>query len=189
MTVGEAGSRTGELLEVLAEEAQEDGSARVTFGSKRGKIQGDLTVGADVSAMVSLKANDLLAGTGLILGGRGFVLSADEAKAFKARNSMAAKLICPLRNGEDVTGEPRQVSVIDTNGWSEERLREEVPELYQHLLGTVFPERQQNRDPKLRRQWWLFRRSNERVRGAIANLRRFIRSEEHTSELQSLRHL
>jgi hypothetical protein len=73
-----------------------------------------------------------------------------------------------VRNGEDVTGEPRQASVIDTNGWSEERLREEVPELYQHLLGTVYPERQQNRDPKLRGQWWLFRRSNEQVRGAIA---------------------
>jgi hypothetical protein len=68
--------------------------------------------------------------------------------------------------------------VIDTNGWSEERLRVEVPELYQHLLRTVFPERQQNRDPKLRKQWWLFRRSNEQVRGAIDALPRFIATPE-----------
>ena len=181
MTVGEvAGSRVGELMEVVAEEAQEDGSVRVTLRTKHGRIQSDLTVGADVSAMVPLKSNDLLASTGLILGGRGFVLSADEAEAFSGRNSKAAKLIFPLRNGEDITGEAREAFVIDTNGWSEEGLRVEVPELYQHLLRTVFPERQQNRDPKLRRQWWLFRRSNEQVRGAISNLLRFIVTVETT---------
>ncbi|WP_206026387.1 hypothetical protein [Roseimicrobium sp. ORNL1] len=49
-----------------------------------------------------------------------------------------------------------------------------MPQIYQRLLTTVYPERQQNNDPKLRKYWWLFRRSNEQVRGAIRNLPRFI---------------
>ena len=174
MTVGAAGEHTGELLEVTDEQPQDDGSEKVSFNSQRGKISADLTVGANLSNMVPLKANDMLASTGLILGGRGFVLSEDEAKSMKRCCPASAKLIFPLRNGDDLTGEPRNAFVIDTNGWTEEQLRTEIPEVYQHLLTTVFPERQQNRDPKLRKQWWLFRRSNEQVRGAIAGLRRFI---------------
>lgn len=38
----------------------------------------------------------------------------------------------------------------------------------------MFPERQSNRDPKLRKYWWLFRRSNEQVRSAITDIPRFI---------------
>ncbi len=143
-----------------AEEPLPDGSEKVSFSSQRGKISADLTVGANLSTTVLLKANDLLASTGLILGGRGFVLTGDEAKSLKLKCPAAAKLIFPLRNGEDLTGESRNAFVIDTNGWTEERVRAEVPEVYQHLLTTVYPERQQNRDPKLRKQWWLFRRSN-----------------------------
>ncbi len=174
MTVGAAGEHPGELLEVTAEQPQDDGSEKVTFKSQRGKISADLTVGANLSTTVPLKANDMLASTGLILGGRGFVLSEDEAKSLKRGRTAAAKIIYPLRNGEDLTGVPRNAFVIDTNGWSEEQLRSEVPEIYQHLLTTVYPERKQNRDPKLRKQWWLFRRSNEQVRGAMAGLPRFI---------------
>ena len=173
MTIGVPGKHNGELLEVKKETEQADGSAKVEFDTKRGKISADLTTGANVSATVPLKANDLLASTGLILGGRGFVLSEDEAKSF-VRERVATKLIFPLRNGEDLTGEPRNAFVIDTNGWTESRLRSDAPEIFQRLLTTVYPERQQNRDPKLRKQWWLFRRSNEQVRGAIHGLRRFI---------------
>lgn len=174
MTVGVAGEHPGELLEVTGEQSQDDGSEQVTFNSQRGKISADLTVGANLSNMVPLKANQMLASTGLILGGRGFVLSEDEAKSMKRSCPASARLIFPLRNGDDLTGELRNAFVIDTNGWTEEQLRSEAPEVYQHLLTTVYPERQQNRDPKLRKQWWLFRRSNEQVRGAMAGLRRFI---------------
>jgi hypothetical protein len=182
MTVGAAGEHPGELLEVTAEEPQEDGSEQVTFSSQRGRIQADLTIGANVVATVTLKSNEALASTGLILGGRGFVLKSDEVKKLQERNPKCSKLIFPLRNGEDVNGSPRHLFVIDTHGWTEEQLRVEVPEVYQRLRDTVYLERQQNRDPKLRRDWWLFRRSNEQVRNAIKGLRRYIATVETSKQ-------
>ncbi|MCC6821342.1 MAG: hypothetical protein IT579_11480, partial [Verrucomicrobia subdivision 3 bacterium] len=92
MTVGAAGEHSGELLEVSDEQPQDDGSEKVSFNSHRGKISADLTVGANLSTTVPLKANDMLASTGLILGGRGFVLSEDEAKSMKRQCPAAAKL-------------------------------------------------------------------------------------------------
>ncbi len=174
MTVGVAGKHTGELLEVTGEEPQPDGSEKVTFETRIGKISAELSVGANVASAVALKSNEMLASTGLILGGRGFVLTEDDAASLSRTSAAARKLIFPLRNGDDLTGEPRRAFVIDTNGWTEEQLRHEAAAVYQHLLTTVYPVRQQNPDPKLRKQWWLFRRSNEQVRGAIAGLRRFI---------------
>ena len=43
---------------------------------------------------------------------------------------------------------------------------------------TVFEERQSNPDPKLRANWWLFRRSNEQVRNAINGLPRYVATVE-----------
>jgi len=58
MTVGVAGKHDGELLEVTDEQPQEDGSAKVSFASKRGNINADITVGAKVADAVPLKANE-----------------------------------------------------------------------------------------------------------------------------------
>ena len=178
MTVGAAGEHEGTLLEVIDEIPHEDGSSDVTLRTSRGRIAADLRIGADVAGAKPLKANDLLAGTGLILGGRGFVITAEEATHFISINPACAELIGPLFNGEDINGSPRGHQVIDPNGWDEIDLRQQVPELYQHLYTTVYPERQQNRDPKLRRLWWLFRRSNDLIRSAIAGLPRFIATVE-----------
>jgi len=178
MTVGVAGEHPGELRTTTAEEPHDDGSSIVTFAAQTGRIAADLSVGADVTGTVPLKANEGLAGTGLILGSRGFVLTAEEAEDLKQRNFASERLIFPLRNGEDINGGPRNAFVIDTHGWEDDHLRRELPEIYQRLYTTVYPERQSNRDPKLRKYWWLFRRSNEQVRGAIAGLPRYIATVE-----------
>jgi hypothetical protein len=106
------------------------------------------------------------------------VITEEEAKHFLARNSNSAALLSPVRNGDDITGTCRNLWVVDTYGWNEIDLRHQVPEIYQHLYNTVYPERQSNRDPKLRKNWWLFRRSNEQVRAAISGLARFIATVE-----------
>jgi hypothetical protein len=177
MTVGTSGSHLGELLEVTNEQAQAE-FVKVDFTAIQGRIQADLSIGADVLGAQPLSANQLLAGTGLILGGRGFVLNEDEANSLKQRNAKAADLIFPLRNGEDINGKGRNLYVIDTDGWSEADLRLKAPEIFQRLRDTVYTERQSNRDPRLRKMWWLFRRSNEQVRAAIAGLSRFIATAE-----------
>ncbi len=164
----------GDLYVVKRETPRDDGSSDVTLEHLRGRIGSGLNIGAELEGAIALKANDQISSTGLILGGRGFVLTEKDAERFARREPEAKKLIFPLRNGEDLTDQPRNVFVIDTHGWSEEELRKRVPAVYQYLLGSVFPERQSNRDPKLRKFWWLFRRSNEQVRSAIKGLTRFI---------------
>src|ERR1035441_1637089 len=144
MTVGTSGRHLGELLEVTNEQAQAE-FVKVDLKASQGRIQADLSIGADVLGAQPLRANQLLAGTGLILGGRGFVLNEDEAKSLKQRNAKAGDLIFPLRNGEDINGKGRNLYVIDTDGWSEADLRLKAPEIYQRLRDTVYAERQSNR--------------------------------------------
>ncbi len=174
MTVGVSGGSTGRLLEVIEETESGEDAANVKLLERIGLIHANLTIGADVGGAVPLESNDNLASTGLILGSRGFVLTRTEADALEAANLECSKLIFPLRNGDDINGIGRDFYVIDTNGWNEDQLRSSVPEIYQRLRDTVYPERQENRDPKLRKNWWLFRRSNEQVRAAISGLKRFI---------------
>lgn len=170
----------GEISLIRHETTLNDGSSDVEFTALHGRIGSGLNIGAELEDTIALKSNDLLGSTGLILGSRGFVLTRAEADALKKRDKLAAKLISPLRNGDDLTSQPRDAFVIDTNGWSEEELREKAPHVYERLLSTVKPDRETNRDPRLRKFWWLFRRSNEQVRGAIAGLSRYIATVETT---------
>ena len=147
-------------------------SSKLSF--VRGKVHSDLRIGADVSGSATLLANADIAGTGLILGSRGFVIDREKAESLKASSSYADGLLFPLKTGRDIASKDRGLYVIDTDGWTEQELSEKVPSIYQHLWETVYPERQTNRDIRLRNKWWLFRRSNEQVRKAISNLRQYI---------------
>jgi hypothetical protein len=52
------------------------------------------------------------------------------------------------------------------------------PSVYQHLYNHVYPERQQNRDDKLKKKWWLHRRSREDLRIVLDGLPRYIATVE-----------
>ncbi len=168
----------GELCLVRNESSGAEGEYDVEFITLHGRISSGLQLGAELEDTRPLRANDLLASTGLILGSRGFVLSATEATELVQREPTAQSIIHPLRNGEDLTGTPRGGFVIDTNGLSESDLRARFPLTYQHLVNSVKPERIANRDPRLRKYWWLFRRSNEQVRAAVDGLPRYIATVE-----------
>ncbi len=174
MTVAAIGKGEGVRAEVVSEESGSNGECNVTLNQELGIIAANLQVGADLSSCGSLTANSRVCSTGLILGGRGFVITSDQAKKFCENSETASSMIFPLWSGKDIAEAPRSNYVIDTNGMSEEELQSKDPEIWQHLKETVFPERATNRDPKLSKYWWLFRRANTEVRGAIAGLSKFI---------------
>jgi hypothetical protein len=179
MTVGSKGPQTGELCTICKEAPKQDGSSEITLLTLTGPIQEDLTIGAEVSSAKALKANQLLASRGVMLGGAGFILTPDEARRFGYGVRLDVNpIIRPYRHGRDLNDEPRGVLVIDVSGYEREQLRDKFPEIYQHLLTTVKPEREQNADPKLRSKWWLFRRSNEEIRRAISGLHRYTATTE-----------
>lgn len=173
MTVLAAGAGEGQLLRVVVEQAGAEGEVAVTLAQQMGLMHADLSIGANVTSVTQLQALKGISNRGFELGNAGFIVDETEAAALKA-----PALIRSYLNGRDVTGTPRNVFVIDAFGFSDEVLRSEFPQVYQHLLERVKPERQVNRDEKLRTYWWLHRRLREDLRTALAGLPRYIATVE-----------
>jgi hypothetical protein len=177
MTAGVLRNSDGRLLEVIREEyldASEDTEIQLDFKSSIGKIQANLTIGASVTKAISLQANSKVANTGLTVGGRGFLLDEQEYQQLITSEPSSKSLIFPVVNGRDLTDRCRNLWIVDTLDLSENTLIQDFPKIYQHLFERVYPERQTNPDPKLRKYWWLPRRSNEKVRNSIAGINRYI---------------
>jgi hypothetical protein len=173
MTVGAAGAREGELLKVLREALLPDGSNGVSFSAQRGVVNADLTIGANVLGVASLEANSEICNVGVIPHGEGFVLSPEQATTFESSPG-GRTLLKRYANGRDVNARPRSALVIDTQGFTSDRLRVEQPHIYQWLLERVKPERDQNPRATRRINWWLFGENHPRMRASIAGLARFI---------------
>lgn len=179
MTVGVPGEQAGELLEVKTEKEQDDGSAKVTFTTHKGRIQADISIGASLTTMPQLKANQLLNSNGMMLAGSGFIVTADEAKGIGLGKIRGLENhIRPYRNGKDLTDEPRGVLAIDLFGLTEKEVRENFPAVFQHVLNNVKPERDANRRPKMRLNWWLFGEARKGFRSASEGLLRYIATVE-----------
>ncbi|MCC7107692.1 MAG: class I SAM-dependent DNA methyltransferase, partial [Deltaproteobacteria bacterium] len=161
MTVGRPGPVDGTLALVASERADGD-VVDVAFRFKRGTINPNLSVGARVSDAQPLRANVGVASMGPMVGSRGFVVDrARREQLLVGAPTELALRIAPLRNGRDLVDRPRQLFVIDVDDMDENGLRTRAPAIYQHLALNVRPERLTNRDPRLAKEWWRFRRSNE----------------------------
>jgi hypothetical protein len=169
MTVATAGKFEGRLFEVTKEVGLDTDEPIVELREKSGMINTDLTIGVDVTSAIPMRANEGLASMGPALGGRGFVVSWNEAIALGADEK--ADWLYRLTTGKDITGRHRNRCVIDVREFeSEEKLRRSLPKVYQHLRATVYPARVNNNDPRLRTYWWRFRRSNEIYFNATSSL-------------------
>jgi hypothetical protein len=199
MTVGTMDEGAGLLLRSRSEIATDSDEIRVAFEEFGGEVHADLTVGADVTGVVILQANDLLTFRGHELGSSGFLVesakdffaltgfggdeaSSEETAEHALRSSgveaARSKFLRIYRNGKDLNDRPRGVVVIDAFGVESEDLKARAPEIYQWLSLYVRPDRETNRDERLRREWWLHRRSREDLRLALANLPRYIATTE-----------
>jgi hypothetical protein len=180
MTVGISGKSQGVLNEVVREEGLDTDDPIIELHQSFGKINSDLTIGADVTSAQPLNANFGLASMGPALGGRGFVLSKQD-KELLAGSTESPPWLKTLTTGRDITERHRNRRVIDVRHFeSEDELRRSLPRVYQHLKSTVYPTRATNNDPRLREYWWRFRRSNETYFGAISGLDRFMATVETT---------
>jgi hypothetical protein len=179
MTVAQAGKHEGRLLEVTKEEALDTDSPVILFAEKQGKINADLTVGVDVASVAPMKGNEGLSSRGMMLFGGGFIVTMEKAEHLGlGRVADLDKHIRPYLNGRDVMARSRGVMVIDMFGLDADEVRHRFPAVYQHLLSTVKPERDLNRDADIRRRWWLFGRTRDEIRPALRNLTRYIATVE-----------
>jgi hypothetical protein len=144
-----------------------------------GRLNDDLSPGADVESAggTPLRANEGLCWQGFKLVGDGFLLSTGEAAVLRAQSDVHERLIRRWRNGRDLTDRPRDVYAIDFGSMTEEEARA-TPVLYDIVRSRVKPERDSNRDKGRRERWWRFGRTNENLRSALTNLRRYIATVE-----------
>ena len=179
MTVAQAGSHQGLLLAVAREAALETDQPEIEAVARPGVINVDLTVGVDVTKAAALKANDGLCSPGVKLHGSGFIVSRAEAEHLGLGRRIGLDAhIRPYRNGRDLTAHSRDKWVIDLFGLPAEQVRDAYPEVYQHLLQTVKPERVANNRAAYRDNWWIFGEPRRDFRPALEDLPRYIATVE-----------
>ena len=115
----------------------------------------------------------------MMLFGAGFIVTPSEAQALGlGKREGLERHVRPYRHGRDLLQTPRNALVIDLFGLSEQQARAQFPEVYQHVLRTVKPERDRNRDRDLRERWWQFGRVRTELRPALEGLSRYIATVE-----------
>jgi type II restriction/modification system DNA methylase subunit YeeA len=182
MTVGASMKPAPEakLQRITTETANEEtGENEVQLDLALGKLSADLTGGAAVSGTVELKSNDGLTYRGVMLFGDGFIITPEHARELGlGKIKGLEKHIRAYRNGRDLTDKPRGAVVIDLFGLTPDDVRDKFPKVFQHVLTEVKPERDQNRDPKIKENWWLFGRPRPELRPALVGLPRYIATVE-----------
>ncbi|EFO30899.1 RNA-binding region RNP-1 [Roseibium sp. TrichSKD4] len=174
MSVVAPGNRNGSLVTTSSEvrALNSNDGWDVAFQTDIGKVRPNLRLGADVLSAKPLRSNQDLCSMGFATGSRGFFLSPAEASSMPKDEK---RFLRQILSAHEITKQRKQRFVIDA--WdieSENELRETAPWVCQRLLEKVFPKRAENNDPKLRREWWRFRRSNQDYRALKSGLDRFI---------------
>ena len=186
MSVVVEGQRPGRLLEVTRERGLDSDSPIVDFSERVGRINSDLTVGADMTKVAKLQSSLGVSSNGMLLAGRGFVLSDSEANSLaETRVENSCQLIRPYLNGRELLYGWTGRHVIDCFGLTKEELRITNPKVYQHLFVTVKAEREivaartAVRDAQeYARKWWIFAKVRRELRSALFGLERFIGTTE-----------
>ena len=174
MTVGVRGSTEGALYDIFSE-ARGERHADVTFSIRTGKINSDLSIGTNVSAVVTLAANDRLCSPGVKLHGAGFIVTPEEAQNLGyGRDDLVTHVIRDYRNGRDLMDRPRGVYAIDLFDWTEQDVRSRLPTVYQWLHERVYPERAHNNRATYRDKWWLFGEPRTEFRTSVRELSRYL---------------
>ncbi|WP_075996055.1 class I SAM-dependent DNA methyltransferase [Salaquimonas pukyongi] len=179
MTVAEDKNSVGQLLKVTNEKALDTDDPEISFRHDFGKIHANLSIGADLTSAVELQANEGMSCNGMMLAGRGFVLSESEANHLRKLDREAAgSVIKPFINGGELVRSWSRRYVIDFFGLDEKEARERFPNAFQHLLTNVKPERDKNRRPAFKKRWWIFGEPRRTFRPALERLQNYIGTTE-----------
>jgi hypothetical protein len=179
MTVVEAGRHAGVVYTVTQECGLDTDAPDIGFETRDGMINADLTIGAALALAQPLLANESLCSRGMALHGAGFIVTPAEAHRLGlGRRAGLETHIRDYRNGRDLTSRTRGVMVIDLFGLGIDEVRERYPEVYQHLLLAVKPERDANNRESYAKNWWIFGEPRRDFRPALAGLTRYIATVE-----------
>ncbi|MBE1427005.1 hypothetical protein H4684_003689 [Desulfomicrobium macestii] len=175
LTVGAPGHEAGEVQTVTHEKEGSDVERDVTLSSQWGRVNADLTVGADVTDIKQLFSNSALCFQGVKLHGTGFIVTNLEAEILGLGKVQGIDChIRPFCNGNDLVGKNRHAMVIDLFGLNESEVLTQFPTIFQWISERVKPERDQNNRESYKKNWWIFGEPRRELRPAIKKLRRYI---------------
>jgi hypothetical protein len=186
MTVAEAGAHDGRLVEIVNESGLDTDEPTLVVRETVSRIHSNLSVGADATSAIKLQANSGICHDGVKLHGKGFSITKADAIALGlGKREGLEKYIRPYRNGKDLTSRtPAFVQdkfVVDLFGLDEKQVRQDFPEVYQHLLTTVRIAREAQvkksatADAKAYlEQWWLMGKPRPEMRPALNGLKRYL---------------
>jgi hypothetical protein len=166
--------QSGTLAEVIAEAKNSNEEASLSFRLNYGYVTPSLTVNIDLASVKTLKSNSGMACVGYQPTGQGFVVDRESANKLSNKLDSQDSLILPLLSGRDITQNNRNLYAIDLFGLDIVKVQEDYPLIFQWLIDRVKPEREQNNNPTLRKQWWTFEKNRNTFRPAIEVINRFI---------------
>ena len=184
MTVAACGEMDGTLATVEQESGLDTDTPVVDLTERKGRINGNLKIGADITAVQPLMANDLLSSPGVKLHGSGFIVTPQQASALGLGTTPGLEgHILPYRHGRDIAQRPREVMVIDLYPLAVDEVRDRFPKVYQHVAERVKPEREakvgRSADmAEYARKWWLFGKVRSELRPVLQPLGRYIATVE-----------
>ena len=149
--------------------------------SRRAIISADLSPSVDTSTLKELRAWDRIVHAGMKPYARSLILSDDEAKQIFADEEQLGKYAPLYLNGQDVARRARGARVLDFNSFNTEQAVKNASEpAYQYLLNHTKPERSQERNLRLRNEWWRFEASREELRAGLKELASYIVTVENS---------
>ncbi len=146
----------------------------------RPAIPADLSISVDISELRELCCWKGLCHAGLKPYATSLILAPNEARLLFDDDRDYERHAPAYLNGQDVARRPRGVRVLDFFQVDEATLRSRFPKAYQYLYDHTRMERSQERNPRLRREWWLFEANRPELRTALAAITRYIVTVENS---------
>jgi len=167
MTVADATSSIARLQTVASEIDSMQGEISVELKEKHANyINADLSVGANVSGAIRLRANANLCGQGVKVVGEGFYWQ-------ETREESSAS-ISSIVNARDVLlGNLHGRQIVDFFDMSEAQAKASNGAAYQQVFTRVKPLRDQNKRDSIRKLWWRFAWERPVIRKAMRGLERY----------------
>ena len=180
MTVGVSVATIGRL-QTIRSERKRQGETLLEFEQQFGRINVDLTIGANVAAAKSLRGNAGLCWMGVKMSGDGFKVDAEQ-RCRLLEAGVPDWRMPKVVAGNDITERQGEIFAIDFYDIGDaDTLKRECPAAFQHLANYVKPERDQNDREQYRMNWWRFAEARPRLRRTISGLARYIVTSETSS--------
>ena len=173
MTAAFSGSGQGTLIRVTKEREDSADDLVVETRTQVGVIHSDLTCGADVTSVLSLRSNAGICGQGVKVVGDGFYRTTGLDKTIVSP-ATGVPIVRQIINAKDVLGNRAGSEIVDFFGLSEADSFVLHPAAMQVCMDYVKPIRDKNSRKSIRELWWRFAWERPVIRRAIKGITRYI---------------